>query len=132
MQPLLEDRIPIQPGSTGTLEYITQPVQQLSWYPRYVLVVSTRGKGETSRNCDGMSTSLLQKAFLFTHRMYVWPKFISQEQCEQLIEVAAARLTPSALALRSGETEEGTRYMVFFFFVCVCCVLVCICVVMCC
>lgn len=37
LQPLLEDRIPIQPGSSGTSDYVTQPVQQLSWFPRYVV-----------------------------------------------------------------------------------------------
>ena len=39
----------------------------------------------------------------------MWPKFISKVQCHDLIGVAAPRLAPSALALRSGETEEGTR-----------------------
>lgn len=44
-------------------------------------------------------------------RIYVWPKFLSKSQCQDLVTVAAARLAPSSLALRSGETEEGTRYV---------------------
>lgn len=42
-------------------------------------------------------------------RALYFPKFASAEQCENIIKVARARLRPSTLALRKGETEESTK-----------------------
>lgn len=38
-----------------------------------------------------------------------FPKFASAEQCNNIIKAARARLKPSTLALRKGETEESTK-----------------------
>lgn len=75
VHPLLHERPPLHPAETGRPNYLAQPSQVLSWYPR----------------------------------MLLFPKFLSDEQCDRLVEVAEARLAPSALALRTGDTAEGTR-----------------------
>lgn len=75
VKPLLQERPPLQPGASGLNEYVAQPYQVLSFYPR----------------------------------MYLFPKFVPDELCDQLVAEASTRLAPSALALRKGDTEEGTR-----------------------
>ncbi|GAV65373.1 2OG-FeII_Oxy domain-containing protein [Cephalotus follicularis] len=42
-------------------------------------------------------------------RALYFPKFATAEQCQNIIEMAKTRLTPSTLALRSGENEENTK-----------------------
>ncbi|GAU39000.1 hypothetical protein TSUD_378760 [Trifolium subterraneum] len=42
-------------------------------------------------------------------RALYFPNFASAEQCESIIKMARADLTPSRLQLREGETEEGSK-----------------------
>jgi len=42
-------------------------------------------------------------------RALYFPKFASAEQCDSIIGMAKAELSPSRLMLREGETEEGTK-----------------------
>jgi len=41
-------------------------------------------------------------------RAYFYPGFLDEERCKRIIEIAARRLAPSSLALRAGDTLEGT------------------------
>ena len=42
-------------------------------------------------------------------RAYLFPKFISREMANHVIELASQRLTPSGLALKKGDTLDSTR-----------------------
>ena len=42
-------------------------------------------------------------------RALLYPNFASKKQCEAIIKLARARLAPSGLALRKGETEVTTK-----------------------
>lgn len=42
-------------------------------------------------------------------RMYLFPKFLDPERAQHVVKFAKARLAPSALALRKGDTEDAKR-----------------------
>lgn len=42
-------------------------------------------------------------------RALYFPGFAAPEHCETIIKIAKARLAPSSLALRKGETAESTK-----------------------
>lgn len=42
-------------------------------------------------------------------RALYFPNFATPEQCQNVVKLAKSRLRPSTLALRAGETEEGTK-----------------------
>eukprot|EP00897_Mesotaenium_endlicherianum_P002265 jgi/Mesen1/2066/ME000150S01151 len=42
-------------------------------------------------------------------RAILFPKFADMERCEAIVRLAKRHLAPSGLALRSGESEEGTK-----------------------
>lgn len=42
--------------------------------------------------------------------MYLFPKFLDPERAQHVVKFAKARLAPSALALRKGDTEDAKRY----------------------
>jgi prolyl 4-hydroxylase len=42
-------------------------------------------------------------------RAYIFPKFMDRAKCEHVKKIAEARLTPSSLALKKGETLATTR-----------------------
>ena len=42
-------------------------------------------------------------------RAYIFPKFMDKEKCEYIKKIAEARLSPSGLALKKGETLATTR-----------------------
>ncbi|GJM96710.1 hypothetical protein PR202_ga13572 [Eleusine coracana subsp. coracana] len=42
-------------------------------------------------------------------RALYFPQFATSEQCDNIVQVAKARLEPSTLALRKGETAESTK-----------------------
>lgn len=42
-------------------------------------------------------------------RTYLFPKFIDAERAQHVVSVAKARLAPSALALRKGDTDSDKR-----------------------
>jgi prolyl 4-hydroxylase len=63
------------PGGSGYSEFVAQPFQMLSWYPR----------------------------------MYLFPRFLSPEQAQHVVELAKARLAPSVLAFKKGDTQDNTK-----------------------
>lgn len=42
-------------------------------------------------------------------RAYLMPRFLSKEKCDHVIEMANARLAPSGLAFKAGDTQDNTR-----------------------
>jgi prolyl 4-hydroxylase len=51
----------------------------------------------------------LLKVLSWKPRALYFPNFASPEKCETIIKLAKARLRPSTLALRKGETEDTTK-----------------------
>ena len=42
-------------------------------------------------------------------RMYLFPNFLSEEQCEHVLQLAKIRLAPSSLALRKSDDAAKQR-----------------------
>lgn len=42
-------------------------------------------------------------------RAYVFPRFMDEEKCNHVVELAEKRLSPSGLALKKGDTRESTQ-----------------------
>lgn len=58
---------------------------------------------------DNFITSIPFQVLSWNPRALYFPNFASAEQCDSIIEMAKAELSPSRLMLREGETEEGTK-----------------------
>ncbi|RHN53953.1 putative procollagen-proline dioxygenase [Medicago truncatula] len=58
---------------------------------------------------DNFITSIPFQVLSWNPRALYFPNFASAEQCDRIIEMAKAELSPSRLMLREGETEEGTK-----------------------
>ncbi|XP_056161155.1 probable prolyl 4-hydroxylase 9 isoform X2 [Syzygium oleosum] len=54
-------------------------------------------------------SSLLPQVLSWGPRALFFPNFATAEQCQLVIKLAKAGLTPSTLALRKGETAENTK-----------------------
>ncbi|KAG0501450.1 hypothetical protein HPP92_001522 [Vanilla planifolia] len=62
--------------------------------------------GETG---EDHSSSIPFQMLSWKPRAVYYPKFATAEQCQSIIGIAKAKLKPSTLALRKGETEENTK-----------------------
>ncbi|TVU44888.1 hypothetical protein EJB05_04351 [Eragrostis curvula] len=51
----------------------------------------------------------LVKILSWQPRALYFPQFATSEQCDNIVRIAKARLAPSTLALRKGETTESTK-----------------------
>lgn len=58
---------------------------------------------------DASFTSIPFQVLSWKPRALYFPNFATAEQCESIIKMAKASLTPSTLALRKGETAENTK-----------------------
>ena len=47
---------------------------------------------------------------VLSRRTYLFPRFLSPERAEHFVDMAKARLAPSELALKKGDTSGNTRW----------------------
>ncbi|GAU26727.1 hypothetical protein TSUD_317250 [Trifolium subterraneum] len=62
---------------------------------------------ESKKELDALLSD--ESLAIWNPRALYFPNFASAEQCESIIKMARADLTPSRLQLREGETEEGSK-----------------------
>ena len=43
-------------------------------------------------------------------RTYLFPRFLDPEKAEHFVQLAKARLAPSSLAFKKGDTADNTRW----------------------
>lgn len=56
------------------------------------------------------SCTIGSETVMLPHRTYLFPGFLTAERAEHFIELAKARLAPSALAMKKGDTADSTRW----------------------
>lgn len=58
------------------------------------------------------ATSLVQINTLCAvmYRTYLFPRFLDPEKAEHFVQLAKARLAPSSLAFKKGDTADNTRW----------------------
>ncbi len=52
-------------------------------------------------------------SFMLFCRTYVFPRFLNPERAEHFVKLAKARLAPSSLAFKKGDTADTTKYAFF-------------------
>ena len=50
-------------------------------------------------------------SFMLFCRTYVFPRFLNPERAEHFVKLAKARLAPSSLAFKKGDTADTTKYV---------------------
>lgn len=64
-----------------------------------------------SRHC--LKFQSIVHSFLLICRTYVFPRFLNPERAEHFVKLAKARLAPSSLAFKKGDTADTTKYALF-------------------
>ncbi len=52
-------------------------------------------------------------SFMLFCRTYVFPRFLNPGRAEHFVKLAKARLAPSSLAFKKGDTADTTKYGFF-------------------
>ncbi|WVZ60644.1 hypothetical protein U9M48_010637 [Paspalum notatum var. saurae] len=96
-------------GFFGSLLFTQDPEEADMLVPRERLLEAALHEMPYGESGEPAPSLIPYQILSWQPRALYFPQFATSEQCENIVKTAKARLAPSTLALRKGETTESTK-----------------------